>query len=416
MSTNYEFQQLFDESICLYGEYLSAKDKLSEHMDNFLVGFKLGADLLNDSLNKGPDIILPNDVSEYNDAIALINKDIDIIEELEAHKSKISDLVDIHSLGSQLVSRDPSQRGSIEEVSDLFDRLDEEKEAHEELLREIVATRDLIQDLDEVKDAETIADGGDTSTASHATSSSGSGNSPITYSIMESMNDYSPILKYDISKDLNLSDAKSSLDELGNNSASFLKYVCLEKGISIGASVYNIPVDPDAPEVILDMGALYLSMDSVYAKMSLMEQYILQAKETIAENLKSIELKQAQMKETIQVPMKDENGYVYGYYEVPKYDNDRLSLEIVALQEDNNNLEADIEKYEKEYEEREDLLATLYSVYCSVNLANEGLVNVFVANDLIAELSNNGPNANFYGVSLTDDQKTNIYEVLRIRK
>ena len=224
--------------------------------------------------------------------------------------------------------------------------------------------------------------------------------------------DYKPIMSFNLASD-DISGARQNLAAHAETVKGILAYVSVN-GEVIGGDVYGVTgVDTDS-DVGFNFGALQLACDAVNADVEAISAHITQMKNKIATNKQKIASTTAEMNKKTTVTRTDAKGNKYTEEVWLHSDSERSAYQaqIEALEAENTQLTADIASYTTEMNNKKEVYQKLINLRNTYNNVYGGLVNAFTANDIINALNESGNSNSLLGMSLTDAQKTELFNNL----
>ena len=403
-----KIKALYKESEELEAKIIANRKKINEYMQKFVVGYQIGSDVYSDNATRGYDIDLSGSKEDYVEAMKLINSDIDDIDLLIAKHNEIKKLMPQAPINNETIEIGYKSLAMIQ-------KMNEEREERVAVLNKIKQIYTLLEQQEqEIKsqnpETETPSSGGSTGgnpgTSGGSPSSGGNNQSNGTNNQPPfDASSYKAAMSFDITnEDMNVT--KSNLASHAENVKGILSHVTVN-GEIIGGDVYGITSGDTDSDVSFNFGALQLACDAVSADITAIGNYITQMKNKITENNAKIASNTAEMEKTESVWVGDENDghyedrLVHSAAEIAAYDAENKELEA-----ENEQLEADIKAYTQEKTDKEGVLEKLVNLRNAYNNVYGGLMDTFVANDLINGLSDDGT---LLGMSLTDDQKTELF-------
>lgn len=418
-----KIKALYKECEELEKKILANRKKINEYMQKFVVGYQVGSDVYSDTATRGYDIDLSGDKADYEKAMELINNDIDDIDLLISKHNEIKKLMPQAPINNETIEigyksiamttkmyQEKEERNAILEKIKLIYSLLEQQETE--------MNRNNQQENNPISNNNPgLSDGGSSGGSGGGPSSGGGSNNNsngnnTNNNQTETNNQpsfdptsYKATMSFNITSD-DMGVTKSNLATHADNVKGILSHVSVN-GKVIGGDVYGVTnEDPDS-DVSFNFGALQLACDAVSADVTAIGNYITQMKNKITSNKQKITETKAEMTKTEQVWVGDKDG---GHYET-RYvhsagERAAYQAEIDALEAENTQLEADITAYTEEKRQKEGVLQELVNLRNTYNNVYGGLLDTFVANDLINGMSEDGT---LLGMSLTDDQKTELF-------
>ena len=407
-----KIKALYKESEELEAKIIANRKKINEYMQKFVVGYQIGSDVYSDNATRGYDIDLSGSKEDYEEAMKLINSDIDDIDLLIAKHNEIKKLMPQAPINNETIEIGYKSLAMIQ-------KMNEEREERVAVLNKIKQIYTLleqqVQEMNHNKpETENPSSGGNASPSGGNSGGSSNGGSSNQNTGSNTGNNsqpsfdpssYKASMSFDITnEDMNVT--KSNLTTHAENVKGILSHVSVN-GEIIGGDVYGITSGDTDSDVSFNFGALQLACDAVSADVTAIGNYITQMRNKITSNNTKIASNKAEMVKTERVWVGDEKGghyedqLVHDASEIAAYEAENKELEA-----ENKQLEADITAYTEEKKQKEGVLEKLVNLRNAYNNVYGGLMDTFVANDLINGLSDDGT---LLGMSLTDDQKTELF-------
>ena len=416
-----KIKALYKECQDLESKILANRTRINEYMQKFIVGYQIGSDVYSDNATRGYDIDLSGSKEDYEEAMTLINSDIDDIDLLISKHNQIKELIPQVPQTEEILEIGTN---SIEMIQKMY----KEREERIEVLNKLKQIYTLLkQQEEEIKnnnhDSNTSSSDGYNPGNSNSTGSpSGNQKSNQTNNNNQNNNQtqtnndtsfdpesYKATMSFNITND-DMNVTKSNLASHAENVKGILSHVSVN-GEIIGGDVYGITNSSTDSDVSFNFGALQLACDAVKADVAAIGNYITQMRNKITSNNAKIAATKAEMDRTETVTGVDANGNEYSYErkvhsgaEIAAY-----QAEIDAMEAENTQLEADITAYTEEKTQKEEVFKQLVNLRNTYNNVYGGLMDTFAANDLINGMTQDGT---LLGMSLTDQQKTELFNNL----
>ena len=441
--TKEDIKTMYNELVKEYDEIIANSENINNMLSNFVVnGSYIGAKAYgnNDGNISSYDIDLPIASEEYENAIRIVNADIEEIYNLITNIKQV--LLILYQF-----EPDMELKAMTDDLEYKLTRLAAMASERENTVNELAA---ILNNLNYQKAFNNgqgsygnglSAGGGGGASGGGGGSSGGGGGSPSggNYNSTNNNNDpnqqieigkgpvlddysndgYKPLINFTSANDLsNIKATSASLAAQEQNTTELLKNIKVN-GKVVGGEAYGLNGEENMAEGIeVDTGALYLAIDSVNSEIEMTEQLINQIKEQIAANEAEIEGNQNMIEAYEQVPEEicvgyDEDGNPIMQHN-PAYDE--AQAKIAELEQRNAELEAENTMLAEQQAEaeadkaaKEQSFNELVGLRNGLDKASGNILELYAGGDLLNHFNQNGDNAALYGMDLTNDQVSGMF-------